>query len=211
MIVTIKKISYIFLLIFALFEAIALSFIDILNVDTTTTTALSFKFINGLLIGFFTAFLALTIINIILDILNSKYKRIGIFIPSLLNSLFLAILFVIESLISPIKNLDIIWGNMIVGAITTPLALYIVLKFYNNQKNKLNFIKEKRMTIKKISSGNTALFAGIYEIIALPTMAVLISKGLNLTITGLIAGFTSIIAITIYNKLPEKRKIKISL
>ena len=90
---------------------------------------------------------------------------------------------------------------MIVGAITTPLALYIVLKFYNNQKNKLNFIKEKRMTIKKISSGNTALFAGIYEIIALPTMAVLISKGLNLTITGLIAGFTSIIAITIYNKL----------
>ena len=51
----------------------------------------------------------------------------------------------------------------------------------------------------------------MYEVIALPTMAVLISKGLNFTITGLIAGLTSIIAITVYNKLPEKRKIKILL
>jgi len=188
---------------------IALSFIDIINVDMTTTKALSFKFVSGLLIGFFTAFLTLTIINLVLNFLNLKYKRIDVFIPSLFNSLFLAVLFVIESLISPIKNMNIILGNAIVGVITTPLALYIILKFYNNQKNKLEVIKEKRVVIKSISEGNTALFAGIYELIALPTMAVLISKGLNFTITGLIAGLTSIIAIIIYNKLPEKRKIKI--
>ena len=200
-----------FVLIFVLFEAIALFFIDIFNVDTTTTTALSFKFINGLLIGFFTAFLALTIINLLLTLLNSRYKRIGVFIPSLLNSLFIALLFVIESIISPIKHLNLILGNAIVGAITTPLVLYLILKFYNNQKDKIHFIKGKKQTIKKISAGNTALFAGMYEIIALPTMAVLISKGLNLTLTGLIAGLTSIITITIYNKLPKKRKIKISL
>ena len=90
-------------------------------------------------------------------------------------------------------------------------SLYIILKFYNNQKNKLHFIKEKELTIKKISEGNTALFAGIYEIIALPTMAILISKGLNFIVIGSISGLTSIIAITIYNKLPKKRKIKISI
>ncbi|MBW2985530.1 hypothetical protein KY313_02655 [Candidatus Woesearchaeota archaeon] len=221
---TIKKISYIFVLIFALFETIALFFIDILNVDTTTTTALSFKFINGLLIGFFTAFLAITIINLFLAILNSKYKRISVFIPSLLNSLFLAFLFVIESLMSPIKHLNLIWGNVIVGAITTPLTLYLILKWYNISKDKIHFIKEKKIAIKgktikktkkvtinNISAGNTALFAGIYEVIALPTMAMLISKGLNLTIIGLIAGLTSIITITIYNRLPEKRKIKLLL
>ena len=208
--ITIKRLNYIFVLIFALFETIALSFINILNIDTTTTTALSFKFINGLLIGFFTAFLALTIINILLKIINIKYKRVDIFIPSLLNSLFLAFLFVIESLISPIKHLHLIWGNAIVGAITTPVVLYILLKWYNASKGKIQFIKEKKMTIKNISAGNTALFAGIYEVIALPTMAILISKGLNLTITGLIAGLTSIIAITIYNKLPKKRKISFS-
>ena len=208
---TIKRLSYIFVLIFALFEAIALFFIDIFKIDTTTTTALLFKLINGLLIGFFTAFLAITIINLFLKLLNSKYKQIGVLIPSLLNSLFLAFLFVIESLISPIKQINIILGNAIVGAITTPLALYLILKFYNNQKNKIHFIKEKKQTIKKISAGNTALFAGMYEVIALPTMAVLISKGINMTIIGFIAGLTSIIAITIYNKLPKKRKIKISI
>lgn len=220
---TIKRISYIFVLIFALFETIALFFIDILNIDTTTTTALSFKFINGLLIGFFTALLALTIINILLRIINLEYKRIDVFIPSLLNSLFLAFLFVIESLMSPIKHLNLIWGNVIVGAITTPVVLYIILRWYNISKDKIHFIKEKKMTIKgktikktknmtinNISAGNTALFAGIYEVIALPTMAILISKGMNLTLTGLIAGITSIITITIYNQLSEKRKIKIS-
>ena len=207
---TIKRLSYLFVLIFVLFETIALYFIDILNIDTTTTTALSFKFINGLLIGFFTAFLALTIINILLRIINIEYKRIDVINPSILNSLFLAFLFVIESLMSPIKHLNLIWGNVIVGAITTPVVLYIILKGYNRSKDKIHFIKRKKVTINNISAGNTALFAGIYEVIALPTMALLISKGLNFTIIGLIAGLTSIITITIYNKLPEKRKIKIS-
>ena len=220
---TIKRLSYLFVLIFVLFETIALSFIDILKIDTTTTSIVFFKFINGLLIGFFTGFLALTIINILLKIINQEYKRIDVINPSILNSLFLAFLFVIESLMSPIKHLNLIWGNVIVGAITTPVVLYIILKWYNLSKDKIHFIKEKKTTIKgktlkktkkmainNISAGNTALFAGIYEVIALPIMAILISKGLNFTIIGLIAGLTSIITITIYNQLPEKVKIKIS-
>ncbi len=221
----IKKLNYSLVLFFVLFEAIALFFIDIFNIDTQTITDLIPKFFNGLLTGFLTAFIVIILLNLTLKIIRTrskinskinskrklKLKKINPLAPSIFNALFLAILFVIESLISSLKHLNLLFGNAIVGAITTPLAIYIILTLYNNQnKIKAHIYTTKKQTIKKISAGNTALFAAIYEILALPTMAVLMTTKIPYIIIGALAGFTSIITITIYNKLPKKRKLTLT-
>ncbi|MBL7050937.1 hypothetical protein ISS04_02115 [Candidatus Woesearchaeota archaeon] len=219
---TLKKLSYTLVLIFVLFEAVALFFIDVFNINTQTTTALIPKFFGGLLTGFFTAFIAITLLNLILKIINRikiksktnqktklKFKKINPLAPSIFNALFLAILFVIESLLSPIKHTNLILGNAIVGTITTPLSIYIILTLYNKQdKLKAHIYTTKKQTIKNINAENTAIFAAIYEVIALPIMALLMTTKTPYIIIGAIAGLTSIITITLYNKLPKKRKIK---
>jgi len=214
------QINYKIVWLFILFESIALFFFSLFGLDTTTTGNLLLKGIYGLLIGFITAILTLLIINYFLSkrkhkliYKKKKIKKISLIIPSLANALFLGILFIIESIISPLKQLNILWGNMIVGAIATPLSLFIVLQIYNIQKNKIYFNTDKKYYIKKISSLNLAIFAAIYEIIALPLMAILIKhfylfqKQLTFSIIGILAGTTSLIAIFIYNKLLKKRKI----
>lgn len=220
----IAHINYKLVWIFILFESIALFFFSLFNVNTSTTENLLSKGIYGIIIGFITAILTLLIINYFLSKRKHKLKyktkkiqKISLMVPSLTNALFLGILFVIESIISPIKQLNIIWGNMIVGGITVPLSIFIVLKIYNLQKNKIYFNAGKKYFIKKISVWNIVIFAALYEIIVLPIMALLIKyfyfiqKELTFSIIGILAGTTSLLTIFIYNKLLKKRKIYFSI
>jgi len=220
MFIAIKKLSYKLIFVLALFEAVSLFFIALFGIDTTTKTDLTFKFINGLFTGFLTTIIAITIINLLLKNIQHKIRyqeqrvtKLGILTPAILNAIFLAVLFVIESIVSPIKHVNLIFGNAIVGVITTPLSIYLTLALYNRQdKLKIYFKTTKKHFIKKFSAGNIAIYAGTYEVIALPIMAVLMQQSmlqsqLGFTIIGLLAGLSSMITVFLYNRMPQKRKI----
>lgn len=218
------KIQFRMAFIFGLIETIALFFIALLDIDTKTNMNLIQKFFGGIIVGIITMFGLLLFVNLILSKIKISFKsqrieKINYTIPCILDGIFLALLFTIESVISPLKKIDIIFGNALVAFIIILIVIPVTLALYNysdfSKKTRITFFMEKKkFFVKKINILGITIFGAIYEVIALPIMAYLgnkqflysyIGDKFGFALIGFIAGFAASFAtIFIYNRFFKK-------
>lgn len=210
-------------IIFGIIEGIALLFIAILSIDNKTSLNLFEKFFGGIIVGIITIIGALPIINLVLSksLIHPKITRISYTTLAILDGILLAILFTVESIISPIKQINIIFGNSIAGATVILISLPITIEIYNYFSKfkyfKIYTTRDKKNYIKKITIFKLTIITAIYEAMALPIMAYL-EKGqflysilgdkIGFALIGFIAGFlASTITLLIYKILFKKIEI----
>ncbi|MFH1316206.1 MAG: hypothetical protein ABII01_01690 [Candidatus Woesearchaeota archaeon] len=207
--IKLRKIRFLHVFIIAVFEFSALFFIKLVDVDTTINQPIK-NGLGGIIVGFFSALIVIVILNLILERFHltlgrERIRKISILPPSIFNAVLLAILFFIESFTAEIKIWNIIFGNAIVGLVTTPLSILITLLIYNHINLKISI---PTLKIKKIGIWGIVITAGIYEMIALPLMATLpeyivlgfdaLSFALVGFAAGIVGGMAAMIAYNIF-------------
>ncbi|MFH1054351.1 MAG: hypothetical protein V1740_08070 [Candidatus Woesearchaeota archaeon] len=216
--IKLRKIRFLHVLIIAVFEFSALFFIKLVDVDTTINQPVK-NGLGGILVGFFSALIVIVILNLILErfpltLGRERIRKISVLPPSIFNAFLLATLFFIESFTVDIKVWNLIFGNAIVGLITTPLSILITLLIYNKINLKISI---PALKINKIGIWGIMITAGIYEMIALPLMAtlpeyiVLWFDALSFALVGFIAGIIGGLAAMIFYNLLLKGTIYISI
>lgn len=202
---TLQKITLTQVLILALFEFVTLFFISLFGVDTTAFNPLG-NALGGIAVGFVGTVPIIILLNLLLghfkvNFWGARLQNISVLAASVYNGVFLMVLFFIESFLTGLKSWNLILGNAIVGATTTPLSLLIVILLYNALPYKISYAKT---AVTKIGVG-VVITAAVYEAIALPLMA-LFGKGylenphMAFALTGLISGVIGgLVAMAIYN------------
>jgi hypothetical protein len=135
-----------------------------------------------------------------------RLKKIDIIQAAIANSIFLVVLFAIEDLMASIKQIPT-FGVALLGFAAVTFTLLVLFAVYNKFKFKLGaHINGKHREIMGISVVATAIIAGIYEAIILPTMALMFTLPLptiySFVLTGMVAGVVGGIAGTlIFNQI----------
>jgi hypothetical protein len=220
------KIKLIHVLVIALFEFVSLFLIEMVGVNTSNFNPLANGF-GGIIVGFFGTILLVVIFNIILDNIGvyltaekfsiSRLRKISVTASALYCALFLCMLFFIESFTFQIKAWNILLGNAIVGLITTPLCIAITFLIYNNVAYKIRFDGQNINKIKSIKS--LVIISAVYEVIALPLMAMLpeymprflpqnlfiLNDQITFGMVGLVSGIIGgLVAMLVYNIFLKK-------
>lgn len=174
------KIKFIHIIAIALFEFVSLFLIEMVGINTSAFDPIVNAF-GGIIVGFIGTLILVVLINILLDnheiyleekkLSKSRLRKISVTASALYCSLFLFILFFIESFTFQLKSWNLLFGNAIVGFVTTPLSLAITFLIYNAVPYKIRFDGQTINKIRPIWS--LVVISAVYECIALPSMAML--------------------------------------
>lgn len=205
----IKNISRILVLYIALIEGISLLIqavsVNLITVATEPLRAALF----GLTTGFFGMLFTILIYNSLpfkININNKKIDEVRPLVPSVFNALFLAISFLIQISIERIENLGIT-GYALMGFISIGIAALLSLYVYNEFDLKINYVFDKKNSIIKKIPLSIALLAGFFEAFILPPMFIFYNSGMDVFLTGFLAGLFSIIPLLIVNLVLKKLKL----
>lgn len=189
----ISKISWNLVIWLALIEGISLFVLDL--------NAFSF------LIGFIPALLVLLIYELNpIKINNQKITKLPVLYLSLVNGLFIFILFNVQKIIEIFINKLFIG---IFGFLSVLLAFLILVLIYNNIKIfRIKFkLNNKKVALKHLDYC-FVLYAGLFEFFILPLMKWFYSINLHIFVNGALAGLIgSSIALLIVNYILKKKPL----
>ncbi|MBW2992593.1 hypothetical protein KY345_05235 [Candidatus Woesearchaeota archaeon] len=177
--------------------------------------------INGLIVGFAGALLAIITFNLTSDYLKLNLmldkkqvilKKLGYFIPSLACSIFLGVLFLTQEYMEFSFRSQLL-NDALLGFFATLVAMIICIFIYNiiNKFTKFRLAgitSDGKFRIKKIDISRTSFFVALVELFILPVMGFFFILLQNLPLyirfplVGLFGGFTgTLIASFFYNLL----------
>ncbi len=213
----ITKINVIDVAIFiAIFEFFTLLLLPHINFGTIMT---------GLVDGFIGAVLAILLfnslrfsVNFILDKKKKTLEKLDVFIPSLANGIFLAILFISQRFLSYRFIENMLLRNIVVGFVNTFIAIFFCIIIYNLIAKHTDLrlkttINKKQVKIESIDLKTTPFFVAVFELFILPIMGIFfiifenLPYALSSPLVGLFGGFIGcLIAAKVYNFLAKSFK-----
>jgi hypothetical protein len=194
----ITKISWSLAVYLALIEGIALFLMQ--------------KSFHAFFIGFVPAFVVLALYKLInkqfpIKLNNVKISKLTIITLSLLNGLFMILLFLIQDILVRIFNHMF---SAVFGFLSVFLVIFLMIIIYNEIPYKISFkLNNEKLKLHKIDIV-VAVYAGIFEFFILPLIYVFYYLNVNVFINGFLAGLIGgLVSLFVINLIIKKYPLKI--